>query len=152
MCEERPCMAGVAVDRYGFVYDCFHHLPLGAQASQWQPCGSGVSTDPPRQGRCRVTLCSPAAHPPSNRSSSGGLTRVGWQWQMHQWWSTHCLSAHDGSTQRAQPQGNALLIVWLLVRTYTYAWVVWCILSITYIQTNCQAAQLGSDVTIHLLC
>ena len=21
MCEERPCMAGVAVDRYGFIYD-----------------------------------------------------------------------------------------------------------------------------------
>ena len=66
-------MAGVAVDRYGFVYDCFHHLPLvSGNLVSGNLVVVGCSTDPPRQGRCRVTLCSPAAHPPSNRSSSGG--------------------------------------------------------------------------------
>ena len=118
MCEERPCMAGVAVDRYmGSFMTSSHHLLLaglsGLSVAALWTWGFHGSTSPGEQSSSRHLL--PCWESSSTTLFSGRLDphRVGWQ--VFQWRSTHRHSTCDGSAQRAQPQGNAWCVFVCLV-------------------------------------
>lgn len=101
-------MAGVVVDHYGFIYDLLTPPATGLTACQWYPCGSGVSTDPPRQGGCHDDSASPCCTSPFYRTLQWEARLKGSEKadtpveinppsQCMQWFGP-----------RAQPQGNAV--------------------------------------------
>jgi len=72
------------------------------------PCGDERIISPPCQGKCRQALMFPCCSSPFYHAlQREAMTRVGRQWQMYRWRSTHRHSTCNGSAARAQPQGNA---------------------------------------------
>jgi len=141
-------MAGVAVDRYGFVYDRLTPPATGLSglsvAALWRRTNHQSTSPGEVSSRLLFPCCSSPFYHALQREA---MTRVGWRWQKHRWRSTHRHGTCDGSAQGAQPQGM-LGEYYLNSQVYTDCVVayedlylclvnstIWCTTSVTYIQT-----------------